>query len=172
MRPRRALSVHGVDFRSAPSVPEVMAGGRRVFFRRIACGLSHRNEGRSLEQHRWDAQKFEHPFGSRCIFGRGIPDWRELGASGEILAVCGAGSHWNWRLQHDPLQRHIPRQPSGWAHPTALVCRPSRGAGSLTCRPVITFPHRRQRRFSSTGFPRMRAIQATEGNQSLLGRQI
>ena len=40
-------------------------------------GLVYRNEGRSLE-HRWNAQKFEYPFGGRFIFGCGIRDWRDL----------------------------------------------------------------------------------------------
>ena len=54
------------DFRSAPSVPEVMAEG--VGSPQNCSGLSHRNEGRSLEVHRWNAQKFEYPFGGRLHF--------------------------------------------------------------------------------------------------------
>jgi len=118
---------------------------------------------------RWDAQKFENPFGSRCIFVRGIPDWREL-YDCRVIRPWRHGIALDWRLQHDPLQRHTETAfrrafQTRWFAPPSVAPDFDLPAGDNVPTPAAKalFVNR---------FPRMKNIQATEGIQSLLGRQI
>ena len=89
----------------------------------------------------------KHPFRGRCIFGRGVRDWRELCArAGDSVVESGS----SWTGESSIIRSSgSPRQPSvGHSKRVGLPPHPWRRI--WICRPVIMFPHRRQRRFSST----------------------
>jgi len=127
------------------------------------------NEERGLEQHRWDAQKFEHPFWGRRIFRRGIPHWRERYSCRVIRRWLRRGAL-DWRIQHDPLQWHT-ETAFGRALQTRWFVSPS-VAPDFNLPAGNNVPTPAAKALFINRFPGMKNIQATEGMQSLLGRQV
>ena len=124
---------------------------------------------RSLELRRRDAQKFEHPFAGRGIFGPGTPDWRDLYAC-RLIRRWRSGIALDGRIQYYPLQRH-PEAAFGRALQTRWLAAPP-VAPDFDLPAGDNVPTPAAKALFVNRFPRMKNIQATKRIQSLLGRQM